>query len=151
MKTSLKSIKTFLEPKKLAIAGVSRNEKKFGYAVYKELREKGFKLYPVNPNAESLGNEPCFRSVSALPVDVKHLLILTKKDQTLGVLKEAIAKGMDNIWIQQMSETPEVLEYLKDKQVNVVAKQCILMFAEPAKSFHRFHRGIKSLFGLLPR
>ena len=43
---SLAEIQEFLAPKKLAIAGVSRNPKKFGYTVFKELREKDFEIYP---------------------------------------------------------------------------------------------------------
>ena len=51
---TLKSINDFLSVKELAIAGVSRNNKKFGGMVFQELKAKGYKLYPVNPNAEMI-------------------------------------------------------------------------------------------------
>ncbi|MCX6282498.1 MAG: CoA-binding protein [Bacteroidetes bacterium] len=151
MKTSRKSIESFLAGRKLAIAGVSRDPKKFGHTVYLDLKKKGFELYPVNPVADFIEGTPFFHSVSALPIDVKHLLLVTPKSKTLEVLKEAIAKGIDNIWIQQMSETREALDYLNDKQVSLVAKQCILMWTEPVSSIHKFHRNIKRFFGALPK
>ncbi len=150
MKTSRKSIEQFLEGRKLAIAGVSRDPKKFGHVVYLDLKKKGFEIYPVNPETDTIEGQPCFQSVSSLPADVKHLLVITPKNNTLDVLKEAIGKDIDNIWIQQMSDTREALDYLKDKQVRLVSKQCILMWTEPVSGFHKFHKTLKKIFGALP-
>lgn len=151
MKSSRKAIESFLSTKKIAIAGVSRNSKKFGYTIFKELSLKGFDLYPINPNASSLGGTPCFQSISALPSDVRNLLIVTPKDQTAGLIREALSKGISGIWIQQMSETPEAIKFAEENNVNLISKQCILMWAEPVKSFHKFHRNVKKLFGMLPK
>ncbi|MCX6241613.1 MAG: CoA-binding protein [Bacteroidetes bacterium] len=151
MKTSRKAIEAFLESKKLAIAGVSRDPKKFGHVVFTDLKKKGFELYPVNPGIDFIDGQPCFHSVRALPADVRHLLIVTPKIKTLEIVKEAIEKGINNIWIQQMSDTTEALDYLKDKQVNLINKECILMWADPVSGFHKFHKTIKKIFGALPK
>ena len=151
MKASKAAIESFLSSKKIAIAGVSRNSRKFGYTVFKELSQKGFDVYPINPNTNSLGGTPCFQSVSALPSDVKNLLIVTPKDQTNGLIREAVSTGISGIWIQQMSETPEAIQFAEENKVNLISKQCILMWIEPVKSIHKFHRNLKKLFGLLPK
>ena len=151
MKASKAAIESFLSSKKIAIAGVSRNSRKFGYTVFKELSQKGFDVYPINPNTNSLGGTPCFQSVSALPSDVKNLLILTPKDQTNGLIREAVSTGISGIWIQQMSETPEAIQFAEENKVNLISKQCILMWLEPVKSIHKFHRNLKKLFGMLPK
>ncbi len=151
MKTSKASIKTFLESGKLAIAGVSRDEKKFGYAVLKKLKETEHDLYLVHPDTDTLHGEPCYRNVSLLPGDIGGLLIITPKTQTLGVVEDAVKKGIPNLWIQQMSETPESIDYALANKVNLVTKQCILMFAEPVEGFHKFHRNLKKWFWMLPR
>jgi predicted CoA-binding protein len=44
-----KIIEEFLGPRKLAIAGVSGNSKKFGYLVFRDLKANGYEVYPVNP------------------------------------------------------------------------------------------------------
>ncbi len=140
------SIDVFLNDKTLAIVGVSRNTKKFGHLVYKTLLENGYDLYPVNPNAEESDDIHWFRSIYNVPDYVKNILIITHKRYTLGVLKEAIEKGIKNIWIQQMSETPESIAFAIEYKVNLVSKQCIMMYANP-KGIHKFHGNLMKFFG----
>jgi len=106
-KVSLNEIQRFLAPKKLAVAGASRDPKKFGGTVIKNLKERGFELFPVNPNAKEIQSLKCYKTVSDLPADVKHLLILTPKEKTLETANLAAQNKMEMVWIQQMSETPE--------------------------------------------
>lgn len=151
MKATKASIDSFLSPRRLAIAGVSRDPKKFGHIVFRQLKEKGFEVYPVNPTVDSIAGTPCFRSVSVLPLNVHSLLVLTSKKHTREVVAEAMAKGIDSIWIQQMSETPEAIELTRDHPVNLVTGECILMHIDPVTGIHKFHRSIKRFFGLYPR
>ncbi len=151
MRATRQNIEDFLQARNLAIAGVSRDPKKFGNIVFRDLRKKGYEVTPVNPNVAEIDGVSCFSSVAALPEGTKSLLVLTSKPQTYGVVKEALDKGIGNIWIQQMSETPETVALLKDKPVNVIMKKCILMFADPVTGGHKLHRGFLWLFGLLPR
>jgi uncharacterized protein len=145
------AINEFLLDKKLAVAGVSRNKKKFGYTVFKELTEKGYEIFPVNPNTEKIDETSCYKTVSELPQNVNSLLILTPKEQTDVILREAINKGMKNIWVQQFSETEETIKLAEEYQKEIITNKCIFMFAEPVRGFHKFHRGIMKLFGALPK
>ncbi len=52
-------IQNFLQPRRFAIAGVSRNPKKFGRMVYNELKKSGYTLYPINPNLQEIEGEKC--------------------------------------------------------------------------------------------
>jgi uncharacterized protein len=151
MKATSESIKNFLENRKIAIAGVSRDKKKFGFAVLTKLKQIGFDLYLVNPNVDMLHSEPCYRNISVLPNDITGLLIITPRPETTGVVEEAIKKGIRNIWIQQMSETREAIELAESNNVNLVTGQCIFMFADPVEGFHKFHRNLKKFFGRLPK
>jgi len=151
MKATKASIDSFLSSRKLAIAGVSRDPKKFGHQVFLKLKEKGFEVYPVNPGADSIAGTQCFRTVGSLPLNVHCLLIVTPKKQTRDVVAEAIAKGIDNIWIQQMSDTPESIELALSHPVNLITQECILMHVDPVEGIHKFHRTIKRLFGFYPK
>lgn len=143
-------IEQFLSNAPIAMAGVSRNPKKFGRVAYEELMSKGLKLIPVNPNIESINGTVCYANISQLPSEVDSLIIMTRKDQTAKMVKDALAKGIKNFWIQQASDTPEALALLKGKDVNVITKQCILMHHNPG-SFHKFHRNLKRFFGGMPK
>jgi predicted CoA-binding protein len=151
MKVTKASIDSFLATRKIAIAGVSRDPKKFGHIVFKQLKDKGFEVYPINPEVDNIAGTPCFRSVSALPLSVHSLVVITPKKQTRAVVAEAISKGIDNIWIQQMSDTPEAIELVKAHPINLIAKECILMHTDPVTGIHKFHRSIMKLFGLYPK
>jgi uncharacterized protein len=151
MKTSRKTIESFLEPRKMAIAGVSRDPKKFGNVVFRDLKERGFDLYPVHPQVTEMNGTAFSPSVSSLAPGISNLLILTSKKNTLGIVKEAADRGIANIWIQQMSDTPEAVDYAKSKGINLITGQCILMWSDPVKGFHKFHKNMKKFFGMLPK
>jgi predicted CoA-binding protein len=144
-------IERFLEPRRLAIAGVSRNPKKFGHAVFQGLKKNGYTVYPINPNTAELQGEKCYAAVGDLPGDVKHLLIVTPKKDTDAVLREAIKKGITNVWVQQMSETAETARIAGESNVELISKKCIFMFANPVEGIHKFHRTVVGFFGRLPK
>jgi predicted CoA-binding protein len=146
----LNQIEEFIASGPVAMVGVSRNPKKFGFAAFRELKEKGMDIIPVNPHAEEIHGVKVFKDVKSLPPEVKSLLIMTKKSQTPAVIKEAKEKGIRNIWVQQMSESKEVLQELAGSEINYISGHCILMFYKP-HSIHKFHRALKKLFGGYPK
>ena len=147
----LSSIRSFLETKEIAIAGVSRNPKKFGRMVYDHLKKREFKLYGMNPNTDSIDGDPCFHAVADLPANVNRLLVVTPKSQTFDVVQAAINRGIKSIWIQQSTETPEAIELARKNDVDLIYKECIMKFAEPVDSIHKFHRFMNKLFGGYPK
>jgi predicted CoA-binding protein len=148
--TTLKQINEFLESQPIAMVGVSRNPKKFGYAAFKELKEKGMKIIPVNPGADQIMGEKSYPNVSILPPEVKGIIIVTKKELTARIVKEAKEKGIKQIWIQQQADSGEALEVLKDSGINCITGQCILMHFKP-NGIHKFHGGLKKFFRSFPK
>jgi predicted CoA-binding protein len=147
---SLKQINQFLESQPIAMVGVSRNPKKFGYTAFKELKDKGMKIIPVNPEADEIMGEKSYRSINSLPEDVRGIIVMTKKDKTASVVREAVAKGIKEIWIQQMADTKEALNELEGADVNFITGECILMHYKP-HSIHKFHANLKRFFRMFPR
>lgn len=140
------TIDEFLTSKKLAVAGVSRDPKKFGHVLYCTLKNKGYEVYPVNPSTDIIDGCICYRKVTDLPRDVNDLLIATATKDTDAVIKDAINKGIKNIWIQSGSETYSAVKMAMDNEVNLVTGMCILMYAEPS-GFHKFHQVLAKVFG----
>lgn len=148
--TTLKQINEFLGSEPIALVGASRNPKKFGYTAFKELKEKGMKIIPVNPFAEEIMGEKSYPSVMMLPPEVRSILVFTKKDQTASVVRDAKEKGIKNIWIQQMSQSKAAIDELKGSDINYIINECILMYFKP-HSIHKFHGSLKKLFGRFPK
>ncbi len=148
--TTLKQIGEFLDSEPLALVGVSRNPRKFGFTAFKELRDKGMNVIPVNPFADKLYNTDVFHDVKSLPENIRGIIIMTKKEATAGIIKDALAKGIKQIWIQQGSESSDALRELDGSDANFITKQCILMHYKP-NNIHKFHAKLKKFFGFFPR
>lgn len=148
--TRLNQIQEFLSAEPIALVGVSRDPKKFGYAAFKELKEKGMKIIPVNPYASEILGEKVFPDIKALPPEVKGVIIMTKKDKTVSVIREARERGLRNIWIQQMADSPESRKELEGSDLNYITGHCILMYYKP-NGMHKFHGMIKKFFGSYPK
>ena len=139
-------INDIINEKEIAIAGVSRNPKKFGNVVYKTLREKGYTVYPVNPNAENFEGEKSYKSVKELPNKVKNLVILLKPNEVPEIVDQSIEKGIAKIWLQQGSTNKKAIEKARNSGVEMVTNKCILMYTNP-NGIHKFHARINKLFG----
>lgn len=148
--TLLKQIDDFLAAGPVAMVGVSRNPKKFGQMAFKELKDKGLNIIPVNPAAEEILGVKAYPDVNSLPPEVKGVIIMIKKDQTAAVVKEAKEKGIKNIWIQQMADSKDALKELEGSDINYITGECILMHYKP-HSFHKFHKSLKKFFGRFPK
>ena len=148
--TSLKQINEFLDSQPIALVGVSRNPKKFGYTAFKELKEKGMNIIPVNPKADEIMGQKSYSNVKELPSDVQGIIVLTKKDETASVVREAKEKGIKQIWIQHMADSKEALDELKGSGINYITGECILMYYKP-HSIHKFHGILKKFFGRFPK
>jgi predicted CoA-binding protein len=146
----LKQIEEFLASEPVAMAGVSRNPKKFGFAAFRELKEKGMNIIPVNPNATEIHGVKVYPDIKSLPDNIRSLIIMTSKQNTAGVVKEAREKGISQIWIQQMAESNEALKELEGSGINYITKECILMHYKP-HGIHKFHAGIRKFFRSFPK
>jgi len=147
---TIKQINDFIDSQPIAMVGVSRNPKKFGYSAFKELKEKGMNVIPVNPEADQIMGEKSYSSVKDLPAGVKGVLIFTKKDKTALVVRDAKEKGIKQIWIQQMADTKEAMDELQGTDINFITGECILMHYKP-NSIHKFHKNIRKFFGGFPK
>ncbi len=128
-----------------------RNERSVQKLQWQALKKKGFTVYGVNPNAENLNGDPCYKDIASLPDEVDRVFIVTPPEKTAENVSMALDKGIKNIWIQQKSDTGEALELLKDKDVNLIHNQCLLMYASPVKGPHKFHRFLNKVFGKYPK
>jgi len=148
---SIQNIDRFLKCKVIAVAGASRKEKTFSSSVVSHLTKKGYTVLGINPNfVKNNTRQKEFQSVSGLPKEAKNLLVLTNPAQTLSVVKAAIDRGIKDIWIQQKSETPEVIALCKSNNVNLIYNHCIFMFTQP-EGMHKFHYNMKKFFGGIPK
>jgi len=147
--TTRSSIEQFLAQRSLGLVGASRGGKKFGNAVLRELTRKGYRVSVVHPEAAEIDGVRCVPSVTELPEEVGGLVVVVPPEQTEKVVREAAAKGVRRIWMQQGAESAAAIELCRESGIDLVHGECILMYAEPA-GIHRFHHWLWKLLGKLP-
>jgi predicted CoA-binding protein len=148
-------IQDFVDNKTLAIAGVSRDSKKWGSMLFKALKKKGYHIYPVNPNMEEFEGEKCYTSISELPAEVSNLIVTTSPDVTLRLVKECKGSGIKNIWMHQGAggtgaQSQEAIDFCKENNLGVVYGFCPMMFFPPVGG-HKLHYWIKKITRKFPQ
>lgn len=133
----------FLSHKKLALVRLSAQSPVMG-DMKKELIPKGYEIPVVYLNAGSM--DPTIDSVKDV---VEGAIISVPKSECLAAVTEAIEAGIPRLWLQAGCDSKEALELCEEKGVPVIHGACVLMYAQPVQSVHRFHRGIWKICGLL--
>jgi hypothetical protein len=105
----------------------------------------------VNPNATTIGGEPCYPSLAALPEKVEGVLVVTPPTQSEMVVRDAAAQGIKRVWVQLGAHSPAAQTACAELGMTAVSGKCIMMFAEPVTSIHGMHRWFAKVFGQLPR
>jgi len=68
MPTIKEAAEDFLANKRIAVTGVSRDPKTHGANfVYRRLRERGYEVFAVNPNATEVEGDKAYDSLTAIP------------------------------------------------------------------------------------
>jgi predicted CoA-binding protein len=145
------AVADFVAQRNLAVVGVSRGGIKFGNMAFKALKEKGYRVFPVNPRAEEIGGERCYPNLRALPETVGGVLVVVPPKETEQVVRDAAAAGISRVWLQQGAESKAAIRFCEESGIQVIHGECILMFAQPVVSFHRWHQRLWKMLGKLPK
>ncbi|MEN3014005.1 MAG: CoA-binding protein [Endomicrobiia bacterium] len=120
-------IKEFLSKKNFAVVGSFRNEQKIAYKIFRNLKERGYNVYPVSISAKEVDGVKCYKSILELPEDVEVVDVVTPPEVSLEIVKQCFKKGIKNIWLQPGAESKEVIKFCKDNSIKVVYETCIMM------------------------
>lgn len=141
------AIAGFLAAKSFAVVGVSASRKKFGNSLFRTMCEQGLTVVPVHRSLESVEERKCYRSIRALGGTVEAVVTVVPPQETERVVQECAEAGIRRIWMTPGSESARAIGMAQEKGIEVVHGECLMMYLEPVRSIHAFHRGVKRLFG----
>jgi predicted CoA-binding protein len=142
------NIVEFINGKRIAVIGVSRSGKKFGNAACTEMAKHGYEMVIIHPEASEIEGKPCYATLSAVPGKLDGVLISVRSKQAVdAAMRDAVAAGIRNIWVQKGAESPELAQVARELGVDPVIGKCVLMYAKPVTGMHAFHRGFARIFG----
>ena len=111
----------------VAVIGANDNPDKYGGRIYRDLKNKGFTVYPINPNRDVVDGDPTFASLADLPEPPAIVNFVVTPVRTLRILEQCKELGLMNAWIQPGAESPEVVEYLEAEGFNFLVNSCIMV------------------------
>jgi predicted CoA-binding protein len=92
----------FLAKKRIAVTGVSRQPKEHGSnVVYKRLRDRGYEVFPVNPNADEVEGDRCYHELASIPGGVDAVVIATRPEIAEETMRECADLGIKHVWMHR--------------------------------------------------
>ena len=146
----------FLASKRVAVTGVSRSPKDHGgNIVYKRLRERGYEVFAVNPNAEEVEGDRCYHDLHAIPGGVDAVVIATRPEHADGTVRECAELGITQVWMHRGpgagSVSQSAADYGREQGMTVIDGGCPCMFGPTADFGHKAMRVVLTLGGKVPR
>ena len=146
----------FLAHRRVAVTGVSRTPQNHGSnVVYKRLRERGYEVFPVNPNAEEVEGDRCYRDVRSIPGGVDAVVIGTRPEIAEETMRECADLGIKHVWMHRSFGTGSVsdtaTEYGREHGIAVIDGGCPCMFGPTGDRGHKAMRTVLTLTGNVPR
>lgn len=152
-------IDDFLAQKRIAVAGVSRNNSHHptGNLIYNRLKTTGHDVIPVNPIMQTFEGTPCYPDLRSIPGGVDGVVIVTRPEATEQIVRDCHDAGVLRVWMHRSlgkkgsSVSQEAVEYCSENNIGVIAGACPMMFGPGADFGHTCMRWMLKLTGGLPQ
>ena len=156
MPTIKKAAAEFLESKRVAVTGVSREPKGHGgNVVYQRLRDRGYEVFAVNPNADEVEGDPCFHDLASIPGGVEAVVIGTRPEIADETMRECVELGIGHVWMHRGpgagSVSASAADYGREHGIAVIDGGCPCMFGPTADTGHKAMRLVFTLTGGVPK
>ncbi|MFI7680408.1 CoA-binding protein [Actinophytocola sp. NPDC049390] len=146
----------FLACKRIAVTGVSRNPSGHGAnVVHKRLKDRGYEVFAVNPNATEIDGDPCYPDISSIPDGVEAVVVATRAELAEHAVKECVALGIQHVWLHRSfgpgSVSPAATEYGRTHNITVIDGGCPLMYPPASDPAHHVMRWVCGISGTRPK
>ena len=156
MQTIKEAASEFLGKKRIAVTGVSRTPGSHGSnAVYKRMRDRGYEVFPINPNAIQVEGDRAYPNLKAVPGGVDAVVIGTRPARADATVRECAELGIKNVWMHRSfgegSVSEPAAQWGREHDMCVIDGGCPCMFDPTADRGHKVMKAIFTLVGNVPR
>lgn len=114
-----------LQKKVWAVAGVTERKDRYGYKIWKKLKEHDYETYGINPNYEEIEGEKIYSSVKDIPTKIDVLDMVVAPKIGMNTLDEAKEAGVEYIWFQPGSFNDEIISRAKELEFKILYDDCV--------------------------
>ena len=116
----------FKKIKTIAIVGLSNKPERPSYKVGKYLLEKGFKIFPVNPNIKKVFRLKSYPNLVSINQSIDVVDIFRKSELVEPIIEEAIKIGAKTIWMQEGVINENAAARARSAGLTVVMNMCMM-------------------------
>lgn len=109
----------------VAIVGLSDKPDRISYMIAEAMQKKGYRIIPVNPNAQNILGETCYASLTGIPEPVDIVNVFRRSETVVPVAEEAVKIKAKVFWLQQDIINEEAAEIAKAGGLEVIMDRCI--------------------------
>jgi uncharacterized protein len=155
--TNIKEAATeFLANRRIAVTGVSRKPQGHGSnIVYQRLRQRGYEVFAVNPNAGEVEGDVSYHDLGSIPGGVDAVVIGTRPEIAEDTMRECADLGIKHVWMHRSfgkgSVSDAATDYGRRLGISVIDGGCPLMFGPTADAGHKVMRFVFTMTGNVPR
>src|SRR6476619_5414925 len=145
MQTISEATSEFLANGRVAVTGVSRHLENDGAnTVYRRLRERGYAVFAVNPNAAEVEGDRSYPDLKSIPGGIGAVVIATRPEIAIDTVRECVELGIQHVWMHRGpgagSVSPAATEYGREHGITVIDGGCPCMFEPTADFGHKVMR-----------
>jgi uncharacterized protein len=145
MQSVKEAASAFLANKRVAVTGVSRRPKDHGSnTVYKRLRDRGYEVFAVNPNANVVEGDRCYPDLKSIPGGVQAVVIATRPTLAEETMRECAELGIEHVWMHRGpgagSVSAAATDFGRQHGITVIDGGCPCMFGPTADFGHKIMR-----------
>lgn len=134
----------FLRGKRLVVAGVSRDSAQPANAIFRRLRDSGYEVFPVNPNATTLEGATCYPDLASVPGTIDGVVAAVHPKVGVELVRQCADNGVKQIWFHRSfgegSVSEEALAECKSRGIQYIEGGCPMMYCAPVDLAHRCMR-----------
>lgn len=117
----------FLKGKKIAVVGVSEDEKKFGHKIFKDLLKHKLDVKAVGREETTLFGEKVYSSLREINESIDIVVTVVPPSVTEKIVEECIELSIKEIWMQPGSSSEIAIRKAKNNGIKVTSNLCIMV------------------------
>jgi hypothetical protein len=139
-----KQVGEFLQGRRFAVTGVSRDAGQPANAVFRKLRASGYEVSPVNPNAAEVEGVRCYPDLASLPGPIDGVVIASHPDVSAALVRQCAETGVRKVWFHRSfgdgSVSDAAIRACEAHGLEPIVGGCPLMYCAPVDFGHRCMR-----------
>ena len=113
---------------RIALIGASNDPTKFGNQIYRNLRNKGYNIIPINPKEKKIEGDKAYASIDMMDSLPDIVNFVVPPQIAIKVAQKAIDLGITHLWFQPGSESDELEEILRENHnIKYLINSCIMV------------------------